>query len=537
MHTTTRKTVEKNSYWAPHPSLVDALALGRTFEEWLAGRTPVVSYARVSRDVAGDGRGVGRQHLNNDDAAVRLGWAVVFRFTDNAITASDPCLERAAFRQLLRVVRAGRTEEGYRVRGVIAVEEERLVRLDSDHVLLYRALSLVEKGCLHLVDKGQLIYFSAEMAVGSTSHTAGQREAERMSSRRRRSVRDHAREGRGTGGCRRFGWCGPDTATQRPTNSVLDPYESAYLRGAIDMVLAGTSWTAVTDWLTEEQVPTVRNGRWTVSTVQAMVTNPAICGYRIVDGDLIRGRKSGAPVVGDWQTVATPQEWEKLIERCGRWHSPRGGRPPYKQLYASRAGDQERPTPARERRTQADSRRKYLLSGFLRCGYQGDDGSRCGCKMGGQTPRGTNRHPSYRCDAAKCRKVGRRVDLVDEYVITVAVPAMEEEYRDAVCDASTFPGEERLAILKACEARTPLMDLQIRDLEEDREEFYARQDDRNLLVGFTRERWTSFDIRQRRLALAAVVDEVVILPIPKTRSRNAPFDPGLIDVVLRRRDR
>lgn len=101
------------SYWAVHPSLVDALALGRDFEEWLAGRTPVVSYARVSRDAAGDERGVGRQHLNNDDAAARLGWAVVHRFTDNALTASDPRVERPAFLQMLRVIRAQQTEEDF----------------------------------------------------------------------------------------------------------------------------------------------------------------------------------------------------------------------------------------------------------------------------------------------------------------------------------------------------------------------------------------------------------------------------------------
>jgi hypothetical protein len=84
-----------------------------------------------------------------------------------------------------------------------------------------------------------------------------------------------------------------------------------------------------------------------------------------------------------------------------------------------------------------------------------------------------------------------------------------------------------------CKGPTPLTALQIRDLEEDRREFYARQEDRNLLARFTRERWVSFDTRQRRLAIAAVVDEVVIRPIPKDRTRNAPFDPDLIEVVLR----
>ncbi|MFB7373648.1 recombinase family protein [Streptomyces sp. NPDC056222] len=306
-----------------------------------------------------------------------------------------------------------------------------------------------------------------------------------------------------------------------------------YLRAAIDMALVGASWTAITDWLTEESVPTVRGSRWAVDTVQSMVTNPAICGYRIVAGELVRDRASGRPVVGAWQTVATPEEWLKLVERCDRWHSPHGKRPTYKQAHLSRVMELGTARSARERREQADLGRKYLLSGFLHCGYPGDAGSMCGCKMGGQPPRGTNRHPSYRCVAAKCRKVGRRADLVDARVEAVALRALEARYGGTEPDRSVFPAEEQLTKLRAAEDPTDLTRMQLRDLEEDRTDFYARQEDRNLLARFTRERWTSYDIRQKRLALAAVVESVVIRPIPRNRTRNAPFDPGLIEVTLK----
>lgn len=532
-----RARMSPASYWAPHPSLADSLALGRDFDEWLVGRLPVASYARVSRDAAGDGQGVVRQHLNNDDAAASLGWAVVYRFTDNGVTASDPCVERAAFLHLLRALRARRTVEGFSVCGVIAVEEERLARLQDDYALLCRALTMDEDGCLYLVDAEQLVDVTAEMddVHGRKAGEARQGESERTSRRRRRSVRDYAHEGRGSGGQRRFGWHGPDAAKGRSTNTVLDPYESMYLRSAIDMALAGTSWTAITDWLTEESVPTVRGSRWAVDTVQSMVTNPAICGYRIVSGELVRDRASGQPVVGGWQTVATPEEWLKLVERCDRWHSPDGARPTYKQAHASRWTDLGTARSARERREQADLGRRYLLSGFLRCGYTGDGDSICGCKMGGQPPRGTNKHPSYRCVAAKCRKVGRRTDLVDAHVEAVALRVLEERYRDTAPDESAFPAEDQLVRLRAFERPTDLTRMQLRDLEEDRRSFHAQQADRNLLARFTRGRWNSYDIRQKRLALAAVVESVVVRPIPKDRTRNAPFDPALIEVTLKER--
>ncbi|MFB6529532.1 recombinase family protein [Streptomyces sp. NPDC056399] len=529
--------VSPASYWAPHPGLVDSSALGRDVDEWLAGRVPVASYARVSRDAAGDGRGVGRQHLNNDDAASRLGWAVVYRFTDNGVTASDPSVERAAFLRLLRDLRAGRTAEGFPVRGVIAVEQERLARLQEDHLLLCRALGMNEGGCLHLADEGQLVDVTAEMAAAHGGDAWGTRhgESDRMSRRRLRSVRDHVHEGRGTGGPRRFGWYGPDAATGRSSNTILDPHESVHLRSAIDMALAGASWTAITDWLTEQSVPTVRGSRWTVATVQSMVTNPAVCGYRIVSGELARHRHSGSPVVGTWQTLATPEEWLRLVDRCGRWHSPGGHRSTYKQGQPSRSMGPGATGSVRKRTEAADLGRKYLLSGFLLCGYTGEDDSICGCKMGGQPARGTNTHPSYRCVAAKCRKVGRRADLVDAHVESVALRALEERYGDTEPDESAFPAEERLAGLRAVQNPTEQTRMQLHDLQEDRADFHARQEDRNLLAKFTRDRWAAYDIRQKRLALTAVIQSVVIRPVPKNRTRNAPFDPDLIEVVLKGR--
>ncbi|MGY0491880.1 recombinase family protein [Streptomyces sp. WG-D5] len=516
--------MDSASYGVVHPALADALELGGTLDEWLAGRTPVVSYARVSLDVRGEGRGVGRQHLNCDAAAAKEGWAVVYRYTDSGISASDPTVERPAFVRMLRALRAGQTDEGLALRGVLAVEEERLVRLARDEALLHRALAGGFDAFLYLVDEGQLVVPKAHLSEVGTERTApaGQRETERMSRRRLRSVRDHAREGRGTGGARRFGWLGPDIAAGRRSNTVLHPDESPYLREAIDRALGGQAWTAITDWLTAESVRTVRAGRWTVPTVQSMVTNPAICGYRVIDGALVRDPRTGEPVVGDWQSIATPAEWARLIDRCGRWHAPGLGR---------RAVERTENTGGRAQ--ASDSTRKYLLAGYLVCGYPGLDGAYCGAKMGGQPPRGTNRHPSYRCVAAGCRKVGRRVDLVDEYVVGIALRALEERYEGILPDLRPYPGERRLADLRTCAGGEGQIEALIRDLEEDRRTFLASQADANLLAGFTRERWPHLDMRQRRLALREVIEAVTILPRPRDRSRNALFDNALVQVTLK----
>lgn len=93
--------------------------------------------------------------------------------------------------------------------------------------------------------------------------------------------------------------------------------------------------------------------------------------------------------------------------------------------------------------------------------------------MGGHPPHGTNRQGSYRCSSSGCRKVGRRVDLLDRYIEAI------------VCE----------------------------ELE------------------FTPQRWESLAMEEKRDAVALLIEAVVVRPIPKGRPRNAPFDSGLIEVI------
>jgi hypothetical protein len=51
-----------------------------------------------------------------------------------------------------------------------------------------------------------------------------------------------------------------------------------------------------------------------------------------------------------------------------------------------------------------------------------------------------------------------------------------------------------------------------------------------LLGGFSRRRWADFDLRQKRIATAAVVETVTVRPLPEGRSTRAPFDPALLEV-------
>ncbi|MGR4882034.1 recombinase family protein [Streptomyces sp. LARHCF249] len=458
--------------WEISSDLTKALAEGGDFARWLGDRVPVASYARISRSQWG---AASRQHLNNLAEAGRLGWAVVCLYTDDGVSAANPDTARPAFECMVRDLSLRRTA-GFPISGVIAVEQERLARRADDYLCLLRALAIRPDGCLYLVDTGELVEIHAVLtSLEGGAEPQGQLETDRIGRRRRRSIRDRAREGLGSGGQRRFGWLGPDTAAGRSTNAVLDPSESTYLREAVDRALAGATWMSIADWLTAEKVPTVRGGRWTIPTVQAMLTNPAICGYRILDGVLVRDGETGAPVVGGWQAVATPEEWWALVGRCDRWYSPNGQRSGYKDRYPSQSRGNGPGAGRQMRLAEAELSRKYLLSGFLRCGHTDGEGDTCGAKMGGHPPHGTNRHASYRCSSSGCRKVGRRADLLERHVEAI------------VCERAELSAEE----------------------------------------------WQLLDTKGQRAVIATITDSIVVRPLPKGRTRNAPFDPALIEVIAK----
>lgn len=133
---------------------------------------------------------------------------------------------------------------------------------------------------------------------GLVASPGGEDEVPSIRERVARSVRDRAREGKQSGGHRRFGWLPADRQLARPHNHELDQREATYLRAVIDMALSGKSERTLTQWLISEGVTTVKGGRWTSTTARNMITNPAICGYRALDGAIVLDPELGEPKGG-----------------------------------------------------------------------------------------------------------------------------------------------------------------------------------------------------------------------------------------------
>lgn len=576
--------MQATSTWQIAPELAKALTSGVSAGAWIGGRIPVCSYAQINP--AEPAAGAARQHTGNSAAADGLNWVVVARYTDTHLSAGDPGVRRPAFLTMLRDLRAGHTPEGVPVQGIVAAAEDRVRRLPQDALRVRRALSAAPGGGCFLAadDKRHLEvhsdgaqatgHFAAQLTAQATAQVAGQttgqsapqflaqpvpqptaqpvpqptspgsgaRGSAGPSARAVRGAAERAKEGRQSGGHRRFGWLPADARAGRPHNHLLDPVESAYLRQAVERIMAGQSERTVTQWLIAEQVPTVKGGKWTGTTVRNMVSNPAICGYRMLAGEPVLDPRTGEPVVGGWETVATPDEWRTVLRRYTGYH---------KVNADTLRGDPARGGTPAPRRKEVRQTRKYRLSGYLRCGRMNLSGEICTSTLVGNpvTPRAP--HGAYSCNSANCRGLSRRMDMVDEAIIEIVLQTLSGRYATRARETGPWPGQgaldataERKRLLKAAYAAgtvrpadffqlLPELDARIEESETERGAFLAGREAGNLLAGFQRERWEEFDLRQQRIAIGTVIEAVVVKPIPPGRSSRAPFDPALLEVVWR----
>ncbi|WP_406861798.1 recombinase family protein [Streptomyces sp. HUAS MG47] len=521
------------------PELRTWLDGGGALEGWLGGRTPLISYARVSADrLNGDSIGIARQHRNNARSAERHGCAVVLHYEDNNLSAAKPEVARPAFRRMCQdIVHGHERESGIPVRGCVSVERERVYRLPRDFVAFQDAL----------IGAGDGFFIEGETVLDIARDdglTLGMEEVDRVRTRTARSRADRAEEGRVFAGPRRFGWLGASHDPYRLGNQHRNDKEWPHLVAMVNARSAGTSWRAIAGDLNRRGVETARGGRWSEQGVKGLVTNPAWWGGRVLDGVLVSDPESGEPVIGEWDHADEAldgigfQTWKNIMTGVSAARLHRGMR---------RDGHQSRPARAGQRRT-------YLFAGVLRCGRLNDFGEICRAKLSGNKATGRNAKYGdyYRCGDANCKGIGRRVEPVDRYLESLILARLDEYFADAATSAVAWRGEKKLTALRAqrraielsvVEGETAWGDVRellarvnrnVESLETERRDHLEAEARRNLLSGWSREKWDGMGLSERREVIARVLGSVLVLPVPKGVSDKAPFDPTLLRPVWRR---
>jgi hypothetical protein len=319
-----------------------------------------------------------------------------------------------------------------------------------------------------------------------------------------------------------------------------DPEEWPIVQRLIQSAVSGRSWMQLTRDLNEARVPTSKGNMWTPASVRALLTNPQICGYRVLNGEIVND-EHGEPVVGRWDAPASPDQWRAVRERIRIAGAQRG--------IDIEAAERVPGSPATRSR-------RYLFSGFLRCGRQLEDGTICGGSMAGN--RRKNRDGStgfvYRCLAdgkTACGRTARQGDAVDRYLQELVLQRLDAARVDTPAGPEPWSGADLLAKLelKASELRRRWRDLEVTDslfyseypkiqerisnLRADQQHNARTEANRIMFSKNIRCEWASMDLAQRRAAVGRILLAVVVYPLDPGAPRHGAFDPAKLRPIWR----
>lgn len=213
-------------------------------------------------------------------------------FADKGISAHNGD-ERGGYDRLREWIRAGKLEHLW------CVEQSRLERREAEWFQLAAELDSAGITELH-TDREGIVRVRDEVAGIKAVINAG--EARKLKRRVNDKLAELAAEGRPAGG-RTFGYT---RARDEQNKAVLrvDEDQAVILRDAADKVLAGWSLSRVAADLTARGVRGANGAKITYKTLNRMISNPTVAGYRVYRGEIV-GR-------GLWQPILSEDTWQAV---------------------------------------------------------------------------------------------------------------------------------------------------------------------------------------------------------------------------------
>jgi site-specific DNA recombinase len=469
-------------------------------------------YVRISDDREGAGLGVARQEADCRERAAGLGWMVVEVYADNDLSAYSG-KTRPSYRRLLGDLAAGRVD------AVLVWHTDRLHRSPRE---LEEFIDLCERRSVPIetVKAGPVdLATPAGRAVARTLGAWARYESEHKAERQQRKALELAQAGKVSGGGTRPYGYEDDRVTVREA-------EAAVIREAAERVLTGEPLRSVVRNLNTRCVFTATGKLWTVTSLKRVLASGRISGQR--DHQPRPRSETKRKLVGP--TVA-PAQWAGIITPLETT-----------RLRAILLDPARRLTPVVPRR--------YLLTGILRCGH-------CGAGLMGR-PRDDGRR-RYVCAKVpgnnRCGKTFVLAKPVDQLVtdmvrIAVASPALVAAIRERDSTSADALSHEQLATVQAkleeladdyaSDAITRGEWLTARRRLEERQDALKRQlsaTSQALALdglcgdpGAFAKAWDGRSLHQRRAAITAVLDRVIVKPAIRGRNR---FDRDRFEPVWR----
>lgn len=493
-------------------------------------------YLRISLVKGDTSAAIPRQKEDVTALATQLG-GVVARWYIDELPASNPDIVRPDFERLLVDLEAGL------VGGALFYHADRFARLETDaariNSIFMRKAKLVGRSATGGTD----LSTPEGRAMFTMQATMGTLEVANIKRRVSRTNLAEAQKGAVPPSPRPFGW-EDDRKTVRKSEADL-------IRTAVKDILQGKKIGEVRrEWIDLGMAPKRKKRKnrqereapspfsLSHSTVEQRLVNPRLCGYRVYVPQAERAEmkqriwlpdhvvyKDGKPVIGDWETIISVDQWDALIAEI------------QKRKAAHKAKLQK----------PHNTSITYLLAGIARCGI-------CSHPLRATTYATTSSSYEkyryrYHCLSifGGCGGVSRIGPLVDDHVTDVFKAAIREtlgnvsipEVDDTIHDRrlAEISDEMRDAVERRKAKRISVaasMDI-IEELETERAELLgavrelkAQKVKRRTDMPATLKDWDTMTISMRREALRRDIRAVLIHPAG--RGRRA-FDPDLIEVV------
>jgi site-specific DNA recombinase len=357
--------------------------------------TNATIYLRQSQDKAGEGAAVERQLSACQELCAAKGWTVAQVLTDNDISATTG-KARPGFEALL----------SSNPRRIVVWHIDRLVRLSRD---LERVIDLGRN--VYAVKSGHVdLSNAAGRAVAKTITAWSQYEGEQKATRQVAANVQRAQRGQVLWTRRPFGF-DRDGAKVRVVTS-----EAVEIRSAAKRVLAGATLASIAaDW-NGRGIFTSTGGLWSVTSVRRVLLNPRTAGRVVSSGQDYGG--NGLAILD----VDTADRVAALLRDPRRKVSP-------------------------------STTVKHLMSGLVRCGREGCDGS---VMFATSSTRSGRRNLVYRCQSCSGT---RRLDLVDKVVMAAVVGRLTRPDAAGLLDRDVDIDELRGRVVDLRERRDGLASL------------------------------------------------------------------------------
>jgi site-specific DNA recombinase len=334
-----------------------------------------IIYARQSKDRDGDGAAIHRQLDSCRLLAKAREFDVVEEIVENDVSATKGA--RPGFQRILDSFDRGD------ITAVIVWHTDRLYRRLTD---LVKLMEIAERCDVWIMTvRGgdlDLTTASGRMFANMTASVA-RYEVEHKGERQVEANQQRATAGKWQFSNRPYGY-------ERVDGDVrIVESEAANVREAYKRYLAGESVYSIVENFNLRRLTTTKGGTWSMTTLRAMLSNPAYAGIRLYKGEAYSEQ-------GDWEPIVSRETWE-----------------------AYSTSKQRRKTPH-----TWSNRTKYLLSGMATCGV-------CGGQMMARPTYPRNRNGekrasvmAYTCTANWC--VQRNLQLVDDLVEAVVIARLNQ---------------------------------------------------------------------------------------------------------------